>query len=254
MTRQPATSTRPRLKKAPAPAINTVLMSHDTGTTNYGFAVWKVQANANSSGEPTLRLKLLHRGMVWTVVRDLKGRSPTDEILEYLAWITSIEDQYDVRAHIAERYMARNTSRSTVIEAVSLMLGGLALHCAQTKKAFKVIPASEWKNEVRRAGVDLEAAYARAKGNKVEPHEVDAALIGVYGAHKLARIRAFTQLQTSTNRAEWEKVLTLTGLRYGAKPLTKGQIKQRKQVAKRKVAREKARAAKLKAKAKGKRQ
>lgn len=83
-------------------------------------------------------------------------------------------------AHIAERFMSRRMGGVT-IELVNMTIGILRCVCLRTGKPIKLIPASQWKNELKRRGVLLPEVYKKAKSYKVSAHEVDASLIALYG-------------------------------------------------------------------------
>ena len=77
---------------------------------------------------------------------------------------------------IAERFQTRGNG-GPLIEMVSCMLGLLA--GTYPKLPIKFTIASAWKNKVqRRFNVDLKEVY---KEIAVAPHQLDAALIAIYG-------------------------------------------------------------------------
>jgi hypothetical protein len=114
------------------------------------------------------------------------------QLREFIAALRSLEDSHTLNGLIAERYMARGVSRSTVIETVNVMIGVMSTMFLQ--RPAKFIPASEWKNEFNRAGFDLDGVYKVGKEQKITPHEIDSLCIGLFGLHKMLRARGFQML------------------------------------------------------------
>jgi hypothetical protein len=75
------------------------------------------------------------------------------------------------------------------IELVNIMLGALITNFASVET--KVLPASQWKNELKRRGVDLESVYAAYKGVRITPHAIDASMIGCYAAYILSGLKPY---------------------------------------------------------------
>jgi hypothetical protein len=84
--------------------------------------------------------------------------------------------KYQPNAMVAERFQTRGNG-GPLIELVSCMLGLIA--GTYPDKPFKLTIASAWKNKLqKRFDVDLKEIY---KEIAVQPHQLDAALIGIYG-------------------------------------------------------------------------
>lgn len=77
---------------------------------------------------------------------------------------------------VAERFQTRGHG-GPLIEQVSTMLGLIGGHWYETP--IKLVIASSWKQSMqRRFDIDLKAVYPQLG---VQPHQLDASLIGVYG-------------------------------------------------------------------------
>jgi hypothetical protein len=98
----------------------------------------------------------------------------------YLDEILEITKEFKPDAIIAERYMSRRMG-GTTIELVNMALGALRVFCITNDVYLRMIPASQWKNELKRRGVDLKLLYKQVRmANKKTPHEVDAVFIALY--------------------------------------------------------------------------
>ena len=165
------------------------LLACDPGTSSFAYQVIQAKANNANGG---FSFRILQRGFIFHTVKEMKGKAHQRQLQEFIAALRNLEDSHTLNGLIAERYMARGVSRSTVIETVNVMVGVMStmfLH-----RPAKFIPASEWKNELHRAGFDLESIYLKAKEQKVTPHEIDSLCIGIYGLHKMLRMRGFQML------------------------------------------------------------
>lgn len=172
--------------KAPRPPMLTV-MAHDPGSANYGFAVVRAQTAPRNR----LKVTILKNGLCPDKVKVLKsGSHLRASLLAYRKWYAQVVREYNVQFLVAERFMTRG-GKGPTIEAINMMLG--VLLCGDLP--CKVMPASQWKNAVRRAGVELDDWYTWAK---ITPHQLDACLIGVYMASVLYGHKGFDGVPLKT--------------------------------------------------------
>ncbi len=172
MSSRQKTTTRKTLDKSkpiiPRPK-SLVLMSHDPGSRNYGYGV--IKATKVVGGK--IQVKVLENGLCPVPVSQMKSGSDLRKgLATYKSWYLKIANRYKIQFVVAERFMTRG-GKGPTIEAVNMMLGALMLGDVPCK----VLPAAQWKNAMRRAGIDLAQWY---KWAKVTPHQLDACLIGVY--------------------------------------------------------------------------
>jgi hypothetical protein len=155
-----------------------VLLSLDPGVNNFAYCVSRV----TDAGDYTV----LQHGMLHTTMRSLTSVGVlAAERRAYTTQLHKLLSTHRVTHVIAERYMLRRGSGGTAIEAINMMLGILFL----CRCPVKIIPASQWKNDVRRAGVDLDALYVEGKAAAgLTPHQIDAAHIGVYAVGHLCSV------------------------------------------------------------------
>ena len=159
------------------------IMAHDPGTSNYGFSVLR----ATAAPRNRIKVTVLLNGLCPERVKVLKSGSQLRESLHsFKAWYTKIVRKYKVQFVVAERFMTRG-GKGPTIESINMMLGVLV--CGDLP--CKVLPASQWKNSVRRAGIELDDWYTWAK---VTPHQLDACLIGTYMASTLYGHKGFDGL------------------------------------------------------------
>lgn len=100
--------------------------------------------------------------------------------------------KYNPAGLIAERFQARGLM-GTTSECVTLMMG---IVYERYGFPIKFITAATWKNDfnqrIAHTGKDLKDLY---KWTKVEPHQLDAALISIYGLEVGARTPAVYKLK-----------------------------------------------------------
>lgn len=186
-------------------------MAHDPGSANYGWSV----VRATKVTRSRIKCVVLANGLCPHTVKVLKSGSQVRQKLNaYRKWAYGICKQWGVQFLIAERFMTRG-GKGPTIEAINMMLGALLLG----DLPCKVIPASQWKNAVRRSGVELDAWYP---WTKVTPHQFDACLIGVYGASFLYGHKGFDAL----NLARSIKKVALEAERTSTETLINRKLRQ----------------------------
>lgn len=159
------------------------ILALDPGTANFGFAVIDLR---HSRGKTAFRV--LENGKCLHTVKTLKmGKVMGEEMALFELWLGDLVARYSPNAVAAERFMTRGINGPTV-ECVNIMIG-MAL--TLVGRPFKIMPAATWKNCVSRQGVDLKEQY---KKTQVTPHQVDAALIGVYTGCQAYRLEQFGDL------------------------------------------------------------
>lgn len=145
------------------------ILSLDPGTVNYGFAIVDIRHKHGKTA-----FQVLENGKCERTVKTLKSaKVMREEMALYEMWLGDLVARYQPHAVAAERYMTRGI-KGPLVECVNIMIG---MTLTLIEKPFKIMPAATWKNAVSRQGVDLKAQY---KVVGVTPHQVDAAMIGVY--------------------------------------------------------------------------
>jgi Holliday junction resolvasome RuvABC endonuclease subunit len=163
------------------------LLSLDPGTKNYGYSVIEFDS--------TNKIRLKKAGRLFSTVHKL-NQDLMGQIDRYSSAIHKLIDDHSVKLIIAERYMSRRMG-GTTIECVNAMLGVLMEIASSRKLRLKLIPASQWKNEVeRQRNGQLDELYAGGKAEKITPHTIDAVMIGLYGRSAALGIKAFTGVRT----------------------------------------------------------
>lgn len=158
------------------PTIN--ILGLDPGTNSFAYSVIELTTNKG-----TASARVLQRGFIKSTVFDL--RTPNYlrvQMAAYRACLRSVVTEFGIKFVVAERYQSRGMGGAT-IEHVNIMLG--ALLCMFDLKV-RIFPASQWKNDVNRKGLDLKSTY-EACAKVITPHEIDASHIGWYGANSLAK-------------------------------------------------------------------
>jgi Holliday junction resolvasome RuvABC endonuclease subunit len=107
-----------------------------------------------------------------------------DESLpDFLGEVWSLYGQYACTHIVQERFQNRGASAAgTSIELIAYMIGALQVFTLDHLGMMTVIPASQWKNRVKRRGIDLKALYRDRTRYYGESHELDGVLQACYGA------------------------------------------------------------------------
>lgn len=141
------------------------ILAFDPGSRNMGIALVAKKGK---------NLGVIANSVMTNPVNDLTMvNAPKQKFIDEVGrWV----DEYKPQGIIAERFQTRGLG-GPLIEQVSFMLGLLAGHFGLP---IKLITASTWKNKFqRRFDIDLkEDVY---KEIKIQPHQLDACLIGCYG-------------------------------------------------------------------------
>ena len=141
-----------------------LVLSADPGSRNFGIALVGLENN---------QVKVYANSVMMQPVDDLVAFTDTSTtfLKEIQQWMAFGPDGV-----VAERFQTRGNG-GPLIEMVSSMLG--LIRGRYPKIPIKLTIASAWKNRVqRRFGVDLREVYTEIA---VQPHQLDAALIGVFG-------------------------------------------------------------------------
>lgn len=141
-----------------------LVLSADPGSRNFGIALVGLENN---------QVKVYANSVMMQPVDDLVAFTDTSTtfLKEIQQWMAFSPDGV-----VAERFQTRGNG-GPLIEMVSSMLG--LIRGRYPKIPIKLTIASAWKNRVqRRFGVDLREVYTEIA---VQPHQLDAALIGVFG-------------------------------------------------------------------------
>lgn len=153
------------LPKNPSWVADKFILGHDPGSRNYGLALVGLQGDS---------VKVFANTVLMTPVDNLVNFNAARE--NYLSEIASWVKLQKPNGMIAERFQTRGNG-GPLIEMVSCMLG--LLGGTYPKMPLKLTIASAWKNKVqKRFDVDLKEIYPTTG---VQPHQLDAALIGIYG-------------------------------------------------------------------------
>jgi hypothetical protein len=153
----------PHLPAKLTPAPEKLILGLDPGSRNHGIALVGLV-----KGKPVVYANSVMNHPVSTLIEfNSASKAYLEELDEWMA--------YSPDGVVAERFQTRGNG-GPLIEMVSVMLGLVHQYGAPVKLTI----ASAWKNAIRRKfGLDLrEDVYPYST---VEPHQIDAALIGIYG-------------------------------------------------------------------------
>jgi hypothetical protein len=170
------------------------ILALDPGTGNYGYSI--LRGKLEKGKAPNLRV--LKFGRLHTTVREIK-QGLVAQVAAYLETLRDIHAEYGITHVVGERYQSRRMG-GTTIESVNIMIGLTLGFCQERGIPCKFIPASQWKNEMSRNGIELEEIYAGVKPAKITPHAVDASSIGEYGAYILTGLKPFTDSVNESHR------------------------------------------------------
>lgn len=148
-----------------------IVLSIDPGKVNMGYAVIR----RSKTGYKILRL-----GMFKNTIQDLKPKNLKPAILQFQDELNQIIDKFSVSAVAIERFVSRGLLGS-LSEYICIMQGMIAVH--PKIKYYNLIIPSTWKNCFNKS-YQLKLYYKEASRLKIQPHELDAALIGIYYLNK----------------------------------------------------------------------
>jgi len=152
------------------------ILSCDPGSKNFG---WSVLSGKLENGRITFKIKA--NGMCPCPVSQVKGsKALQEDCAAFQDWFESIVTEYNIDAVCAERFMARGLL-GALGEYVGIMMGIMIASLRRLgNKPMKIFPAATWKNAVKRNTNDKEFLTQMYKDACVVPHQLDAALIGVW--------------------------------------------------------------------------
>lgn len=150
-----------------------VILAIDPGKVNMGYSVIEYD-------DDTATINILEVGMVKHTIQDLKGYNIKPVVLAFNKEICTLIRKYKVTELTMERFVSRGLLGS-LSEFICIMQGILAIN---TKiKIFNLVTAATWKNCFNKNYV-LNDYYKEAKKLKIEPHEIDAVMLGLYFINK----------------------------------------------------------------------
>ena len=144
-----------------------LILGMDPGSRNFGIALVGLEGK---------KVKVYANSVLMKPVNDLVSfaKAKKNFMIEIEAWM-----KYCPSGVVAERFQTRGNG-GPLIEQVSAMLGLVGGQWAHVP--MKLIIASSWKMSMqRRFDLDLKEVYPWVG---VQPHQLDASLIGVYGLEK----------------------------------------------------------------------
>lgn len=185
------------------PNSTQIIIGLDPGTKNYAYSIIKVTPWITSKGS-TLKITPLKTGLLSNTVTSLQDiqKALSAHLME--VGMLFSDPTYICDGIVVEQYQSRG-SRNKLLELVNLMLGGMITRYDYIP--LSIFSASTWKRAIKKV-FDLDGEYKRIT---CTPHEMDATLIGIYGAfkiHKLKPYNGYSQAYLSKVVRKIEKVST----------------------------------------------
>lgn len=182
-----------------------IILGCDPGTSNCGYTVTSITAKKLDIKEIGMiestfhnmteeikykdltkaeKAKLAKQGIKRPGNEHKKSWPPLAEgFAKYFIAVNKLLDDYEIECMLAERFQTRG-NMGPLIEMVSMQLGTMATLCYQRQIKFRLVVASQWKNEINKIG-DLESVYEYAHQFGLTPHECDSTGMALYQADKL---------------------------------------------------------------------
>lgn len=166
------------------------VLSCDPGTKNFAAAL--VTGTLHDDGRLKFKIHGTHL-MQSTVLKLTESigfalRGFTDEIESLLNNQGLVPD-----ALFMERFQSRGMG-GTTIECINFMIGSLVSKYYEDTE-IALLTAATWKNRAN-AKIDFKGSYTKYGLNRVAsnktPHELDAAMIGIYACYKHFELEPFT--------------------------------------------------------------
>lgn len=160
-----------------------------------------------------LKVKIIKSGILSNPMYDI-NIDVIEQNRKYCNEVQRILDKYQPQVVCAERFQNRGFRAGGVqMEAVNLMLGALATLPQFDTRMLKLVSPMVWKAAIKRK-YDLKEQY---KLCDYPVHELDAALIGIYGAHILLNKKPFVDIE-----------LDMEDLHAQIKLATKSKVREKK--------------------------
>lgn len=171
------------------------ILSCDPGSRNFGWSILEGK-KVTRNGRVKITFRILANGMCPCPISQVKGsKELKDAQKAYQDWILGLVKKYNVDAICAERFMTRGLL-GPLVEMVGIMIG-IAMSCTG-ELPFKVFPAATWKNAVKRNTGEKDFLNSLYKKTKVLPHQLDAALMGVWTLYQGYKQTDFKGLDLDT--------------------------------------------------------
>lgn len=185
------------------------IMSCDPGSTNFGFAITKGKIT-EVNGKIRIKFKTIMSGICPCPINKVKDtKDLRSKQLAFKGWFNSILAEHGVNAVGLERFQTRGLL-GPLIEYVGIMTG---IMLSNTEgMPLKVYPAAVWKNAVRRSTDDKEWLNQLYKVAKVQPHQVDAALMGVWLLYQGFGLTDFEGFDLDKNKDKFLDMLEATSI------------------------------------------
>lgn len=180
------------------------ILSFDPGTSNFAFSVQEHSYDGNK-----LKSNVEGTGMFTKVITQLTGNHMNVQVNKFRRSMERMRDLYKPDVVYIERFQSRGLT-GTTIECINIMIGiMLVVFHAQNPNIYL---ASTWKNRINKVLLDhyentgtkkasqLDLTYKQYEMSRVAsvktPHELDATLIGFYGACREFGMRDFENFST----------------------------------------------------------
>jgi hypothetical protein len=185
------------------------LLTCDPGSTNFGFAVTNGRIMEVKS-KPVVQFKIAASGLCPCPINKVKDtKDLRAKQIAFKEWFLKIVKDHDITAVGLERFQTRGLL-GPLVEYVGIMTGIILSN--SEGMPFKVYGAATWKNAVRRSTGDPEWLNQTYKIAKVQPHQLDASLMGVWLLHQGAKIQDFGELDLVERRDKFLDMIESTSL------------------------------------------
>lgn len=148
------------------PRVEKLVLGLDPGSRNFGIAAVGFRNN---------KVGVLANSVLTNPVNDLVSFAASSD--RFLKEIDRWVQKFQPNGFVAERFQTRGNG-GPLIEQVSAMLG--LIRGRYPHIPIKLTVASAWKNKVRRR-FDTDLKIDTYPTIDVQPHQLDASLIGIYG-------------------------------------------------------------------------
>lgn len=152
------------------------IISADPGVENFSICVQELDSTTNS-------LKVVHLELLENTIKSLleKAQPSFNDQADFFGdYFNQIFLKYKPKNICMERYQIRGFRASgSAAELINVMLGICVNEGRRQNIPFKLVIASEWKNDFnRKSEIPLKELYKCIK--KLPPHCIDSMLIGWY--------------------------------------------------------------------------
>ncbi|QJT71070.1 hypothetical protein GR11A_00032 [Vibrio phage vB_VcorM_GR11A] len=193
------------------------VLSFDPGKYNFAYSYTEHKVSGGR-----VKTRVLETGLMQVPLDKLDdaefSRQCYDFKVEFTGMLRRFSREFgEINLITLERYMGRGTMVGTTIEVCGIMIGLItsAVHDRGLAASIQLVTSAIWKNAFNRINTDAQEELGKKKTTqylhlsynlcRTSAHELDAVLIGLYGAYKYFGKKPY---ETQASEKERDRLLS----------------------------------------------